>query len=66
MSIVTLEGIIEKGQIRLKSELKLPGKTQINVVIHNMHVENAAQIFSPRLADPSQSNDFKIGVLNFD
>jgi len=63
MSIVTLEGIIEKGQIRLTSKLKLPDKTKVYVVIPDMHVENVAHIFSPRLADPSQSNDFNLKVL---
>jgi hypothetical protein len=63
MSIVTFEGIVEKGQIRLTSDLRLPDKTKVYVVIPNMHVENVAHIFSPRLADPSQSGDFKMKVL---
>lgn len=63
MSIVTLEGIVEKGQIRLTSDLRLPDKTKVYVVIPSIHVENVASIVSPRLADPSQAVDFKMEVL---
>ena len=63
MNIVTIEGIVEKGQIRLKSELQLPDKTKVFVVIPDMHVENVAHVLSPRLADPSKAIDFKLEVL---
>ena len=63
MSIVTLEGIVEKGQIRLTSKLQLPDKTKVFVVIPDMHVENVAHVLSPRLADPSKAIDFKMEVL---
>ena len=63
MNIVTIEGIVEKGQIRLKSELQLPDKTRVFVVIPDMRVENVARVFSPRLADPSKAIDFKLEVL---
>jgi hypothetical protein len=63
MSIVTLEGVVEKGQIRLPSDLRLPDKTKVYVVIPGMQVENLAHVFSPRLADPSQAIDFKLEVL---
>jgi hypothetical protein len=63
MSIVTLEGIVEKGQIRLRSDFRLRDKTKVYVVIPDMHVENVAHVFSPRLADPSQAIDFKMEVL---
>jgi hypothetical protein len=63
MSIVTLEGTVEKGQIRLPSDLRLPDKTKVYVVIPGIQVENLAYVFSPRLADPSQAIDFKLEVL---
>ncbi len=63
MSIVTLEGVVEKGQIRLPSDLRLPDKTKVYVVIPGMQVEKLAHVFSPRLADPSQAIDFKLEVL---
>ncbi len=63
MSIVTLEGVVEKGQIRLPSDLRLPDKTKVCVVIPGMQVEKLAHVFSPRLADTSQAIDFKLEVL---
>jgi len=62
MSIVTLEGIVEKGQIRLKPNLQLPDKTKVYVVVPNIQVERYARIFSPRLANPGQAIDFKMEV----
>jgi len=62
MSIVTLEGIVEKGQIQLKGNLQLPDKTKVYVVVPDIHVEKYARIFSPRLANPEQAIDFKMEV----
>lgn len=62
MSVITLEGIVEKGQIRLSSDLSLPDNTKVYVVIPNMRVENVAHVISPRLADLSQSIDFKMEI----
>ena len=62
MSIVTLEGIVEKGQIRLKPNLQLPDKTKVYVVVPDIQVEKYARIFSPRLANPEQAADFKMEV----
>lgn len=62
MGIVTLEGIVEKGQIRLKPNLQLPDKTKVYVVVPDIQVEKYARIFSPRLANPEQAADFKMEV----
>jgi len=62
MSIVTLEGVVEKGQIRLKPNLQLPDKTKVYVVVPDIQVEKYARIFSPRLANPKQAADFKMEV----
>ena len=63
MRIVALEGIVEKSQIRLISDLRLPDKTKVYMVIPNMQIENVAYSYTPRLADPSQSADFKMEAL---
>ena len=63
MSIITLEGIVEKGQIRLKPNLQLPDKTKVYVVVPDIQVERYARIFSPRLADPEEAIDFKMEVV---
>ena len=62
MSVVTVEGIVEEGQIRLPTNLRLPDKTRVYVVIPEMHVERIVHVCSPRLADPSQAVDFAMEV----
>ena len=39
MSIATLEGVVEQGQIILKSNLHLPDKTKVYVVIPGLEIE---------------------------
>jgi len=63
MSVVTLEGIVEHGQIRLKTNVRLPDNTKVYVVVPGIKVEEFARIFSPRLAHPEQAIDFKIEVV---
>jgi len=62
MSIITLEGIVQEGQIRLKSDFRLPDKTKVYVVVPDIQVQKYAHIFSPRLANPEQAIDFKMKV----
>jgi hypothetical protein len=63
MSIATLEGVIEQGQIILKSNLHLPDKTKVYVVIPGLEIEKYARILSPRLAKPEQAIDFELEVI---
>jgi len=63
MSIVTFEGIVEEGQIRLQPNLNLPNKTKVYVIVPGIKVGTFARIFSPRLADPDKIIDFKMEVV---
>ena len=63
MSVVTLEGVVDKGQIRLKSNVLLPERTRVYVIIPDVQIEQVAYIFSPRLAHPEQAADFKMEVV---
>ncbi len=63
MGVVTLEGVVEQGQIRLKSELRLPDNTKVYVVIPGIQVQQMAYIFTPRLAHPEQVADFKLEII---
>jgi len=63
MSVVTFEGIVDDGQIRLKTNIRLPEKTKVYVVVPDIQVEQVAHIFSPRLAHPEQAADFKMEVV---
>jgi hypothetical protein len=62
MSIVTLEGIVEHGRIRLTSNVHLPDNTKVYVVVPGIQVEQIAYIVSPRLMHPEEVADFRMEV----
>jgi hypothetical protein len=62
MSVVTFEGIVEDGQIRLKPEVRLPDRTKVYVLVPDMQVEEVARLISPRLAHREQAADFVMNV----
>ena len=59
MSVTTFQCTIENGQIRLPTNIRLPEKATVYVVIPNLEVVSVAYVGSPRLANPEQSVDFK-------
>jgi hypothetical protein len=63
MSVATFEGIVDDGQIRLKTNIRLPEKTKVYVVVPDIQIEQVAHIFSPRLARPEQAADFKMEIF---
>jgi hypothetical protein len=63
MPIVTLEGVVEHGQIKLKTSLLLPENTKVYVVIPDLRVEQSARLVSPRLRYPAQAADFQMEVV---
>ncbi len=58
MQVMTYEGIIENGEIRLIPSVSLPEKTRVYVVVPSLEVTYLARIPSPRLAHPEQAVDF--------
>ena len=64
MTIMTLEGIVEKGQVRLNTHLNLPDDTRVYVVVPDIRVEDLPQVASPRLLHPEQAADFRMEVIN--
>jgi hypothetical protein len=63
MGVVTLEGIVEDGQIRLPSNVRLPEKTKVYVVVPGgVEVEQVARLISPRLARPEEASAFRMDV----
>ena len=63
MSVLTLEGIVENGQIRLTTGMHLPERTKVYVVVPEVPAQKTARIYSPRLANPKQADDFKMEVI---
>ncbi len=62
-NVVTFEGIVDHGQIRLKADIRLPEKTKVYVVVPGFEFEQVAHIASPRLAHPEQATDFRMLVV---
>ena len=63
MSVVTFEGVIENGQIRLPAYFHLPNKTKVYVFIPDFDAKQKVHIPSPRLLHPEQAADFKKEVV---
>ena len=63
MSVRTFEGIVEKGQIKFKSQVNLPERTKVYVVVPDEEIEQTVFIHSPHLARPEQAADFAMEVI---
>lgn len=64
MSITTYEGVVEKGKIRLKSDVKLPENVVVYVIVPEVRplAKKTPRIHTPRLKDPKKAGDFKMKV----
>jgi hypothetical protein len=60
MRIVAFEGVVEQGQIKLKTDIHLPDNTKVYVIVPDMKF---AEIHSPSLLHPEQAVDFKMKVI---
>jgi hypothetical protein len=63
MAILTLEGIVENGQIRLRDNVVLPEHSKVYVVIPDVETAPQTHIYSPRLVHPEQAADFTKQVI---
>lgn len=63
MQVTAYEGIIENGQIRLKTNVNLPEKTIVYVIIPGHETRRIAHVYSPRHMHPEQSPDFKKEIV---
>ncbi len=63
MAVLTIEGIVENGHIRLREDVSLPEQTKVYVVIPDAGAWSRAHIRSPRLAHPEQVGDFAKQVI---
>ena len=63
MAILTVEGIVENGQIRLRDNVILPEHTKVYVVIPEVETTPQAHVYSPRLVHPAQADDFAKQVI---
>ena len=63
MSVTTIEAVVENGQIRLPSSIRLPERAKVYVLIPDVEVPPTFYVGSPRLAHPEQVADFQKEVV---
>jgi len=63
MAILTVEGIVENGHIRLPDHVKLPEHRKVYVIVPDVETAPSARVYSPRLAHPEQAADFAKQVM---
>jgi len=63
MSVITYEGTVENGQIRLPGNVRLPEKARVYVVVPGVEPRPVIHGPAPRLAHPEQSADFRKEVI---
>ena len=59
MSVLTFEGVVENGQIRLLDGALLPDRTKVYVVVLDAPPRFPC-LRSPRLAEPKLAADFRM------
>jgi hypothetical protein len=58
------EGVVERGQIKLSSDVLLPDGTKVYIVVPGVEVEEkGVRVHSPRLTRPEQASDFEMEVV---
>ncbi len=69
MGLLTVEGVVENGRIRLRDDVTLPEHATVYVVVPDFAApppattRPPARVFSPRLARPAQAADFAKQVI---
>ena len=63
MKVETYEGVVENGQIRLPSDVCLPEKATVYVVVPSFETRPVAYIGSPRLLHREQAADVTKEVI---
>lgn len=64
MGAATFEGVVERGRIKLNSDVRLPDGTRVYIVVPDIELEEkGVRLHSPRLAHPEQAADFEMEVV---
>ncbi len=68
MSVMTIEGVVADGQIRLKDDVRLPENTRVYVVVPDVQIEEIqlepiVHIYSQRLANPEQAAALRMEMV---
>lgn len=63
MSVMTLEGVVEHGQIQLPPNIHLPDNTKVYIVIPDTRIERTVHISTPRFVHPEQVKELQMEVI---
>ncbi len=63
MGVLTIEGIVNNGQVKLPSDVHLPDSIKVYVVVPDMTVEPTVHLFSPHFKNPNQAGDFEMEII---
>jgi hypothetical protein len=63
MRIKTFEGIVEGGRVRLESDVRLPERARVYVLVPDFDVVEGQRVMSPRLAHPEQRAVFEMEIV---
>lgn len=62
MSVITLEGIVRDGQIRLEGDVRLPENAKVYVIIPEAGSSQKVRVASPRLVHRDQLKEFQMEI----
>ncbi|MGB9179980.1 MAG: hypothetical protein WCB68_12105 [Pyrinomonadaceae bacterium] len=63
MGVLTIEGIVDNGQIKLASDVRLPDHIKVYVVVPDMKIEQTVSLFSPHLKNSEETAEFEMEVV---
>jgi hypothetical protein len=63
MAILSFEGRVENGRIKLPDDVTLPEHTKVYVVIPDSESAPQPRLYSPRLGHPEQAADFAKQII---
>lgn len=63
MSVASFEAVIENGNVKLPDEVRLPERTKVYVVVPGVRQLDGPRVLSPRLARPTEAQDFSKSVI---
>ena len=64
MALTTYEGVVEKGKIRLNTDVRLPENAKVYVIVPDAQTEKkkTVRVRTPRLTHRKQAGEFKMKV----
>jgi hypothetical protein len=63
MALLTVEGVVENGVVRVTGSVTLPENAKVYVVVPDVAAAQPVHLRSPRLADPAQAAKFEKQVI---